>query len=351
MIRRILYKTWPLLLAAITFITVEVAVSHPLFIERYYTKALYPLIAASISYLSSTIPFSIWDVFWIVVTLTLIAALIFVLLKKLKITLFLLRLFQLLAILYCFFYLSWGFNYFRPKIEARSGWDKPAPTEANFREIFDTIIAKTNRSYSVIAYSDYKILDTLIEKSYKSNASFFGIHYPNGYRTPKKMILSSFFAKSGVSGYFGPFFNEIHLNSFLLPTEYPFVLAHEKAHQFGISEEAEANLAAFIVCSTSGDRRLQYSGNLQLLTYFLYDARQLSDRHKYVERIDSLVVKDILTQRRHWHSMENKTLDKVQTAANNAYLKSNKIKEGVKNYNRVVSLVISWYLNNERMKE
>ena len=251
----------------------------------------------------------------------------------------------MLAILYFFFYFAWGFNYFRPKMENRIGWEKPLPDEAFFREILDSIIVETNRSHSIIVPSDYKGIDSLIEISYRNNAGALGIDYPNGSRRPKTMILSSIFAKSGVSGYFGPFFNEVHLNNYLLPMEYPFVLAHEKAHQFGITSEAEANFAAFLICTTSADHRLQYSGNMQLLLYFLADAHQLKDRNVYISRIDSLVIKDIKEQRKHWQDMENKTLDKVQTAANNAYLKSNRIEEGVKNYNNVVSLVITWYFN------
>jgi hypothetical protein len=74
----------------------------------------------------------------------------------------------------------------------------------------------------------------------------------------------------------------------------------------------------------------------------------LEDRNNYVNKIDSLVRVDILLQRNHWHSLENRTLDKVQTAANNIYLKTNRINEGVDNYNRVVSLVISWYMNQKK---
>ncbi len=347
MIKRAVKIGWPFILALLIFCGTALAGQHPSIIEKYYSRGFYPFIATIFSFFSRLIPFSIWEIFWIVSFSILAISLLLVLVRKLKLGTFLLRLFQILAILYSFFYLSWGFNYFRPKIENRSKWSMPAPDEANFREVFDTIISKTNKSYSIIVNSDYKEIDALVEKSFKNNAPLFGINYPNGYRTPKKMILSSFFAKSGVSGYFGPFFNEVHVNRFVLPMEYPFVLAHEKAHQFGITEEAEANLAAFIICSGSEDQRLRYSGNVQLLSYFLSDAHQLQDRNEYANKIDSLVKKDILYQRKHWHSLENKTLDKVQTAANNVYLKTNRIKDGVNNYNRVVSLVISWYLNQK----
>jgi hypothetical protein len=265
-----------------------------------------------------------------------------------KLSTFLLRLFQTMAIIYSFFYFVWGYNYFRPKMESRVGWEKALPDDAYFREILDSIIVNTNKSYCIIAPSDYKGIDSLVEKSYRKNAGALGIDYPNGSRKPKTMILSSIFAKSGVSGYFGPFFNEIHLNQYLLPIEYPFVLAHEKAHQFGISDEAEANFAAFMICTTSVDHRLQYSGDMQLLLYFLSDAHQLKDRREYVDKIDSLVIKDIQGQKKHWQELENRTFDKVQTAANNAYLKTNRIEEGVKNYNEVVSLVITWYFNKKQ---
>jgi hypothetical protein len=336
---------WPFVLALLTFVCVKFGANHPGIIEKYYTEGIYPFIAKTFSFFSQSVPFSLWDTFWIISTLILLIALFLVLIRRLKFSIFILRLFQSLAIIYSFFYFAWGFNYFRPKIENRIGWVKPLPDDSFFRQILDSIIVKTNQSYTLIFPTEYKAIDSLVEKSYRENAKVLGIEYPNGSRTPKTMILSSLFAKSGVSGYFGPFFNEIHLNGNLLPIEYPYVLAHEKAHQFGITDESEANYAAYVICALSPDRRLEYSGNMQLLLYFLSDAHQLKDYKDYVSRIDSLVIKDIQSQRKHWKELENKTLDNIQTAANNAYLKTNRIEEGVKNYSKVVSLVITWYYN------
>lgn len=345
MLKRILSYIWPFILALMTFACIEFGSHHPWMIEKYYSEGLYPFIATTFSFFSSTVNFSLWDMFWIIYVLILVFAIFLVLIKRLKFSIFALRLFQSLAIIYSLFYLTWGFNYFRPKIENRVGWIKPAPDESFFRQILDSIIVKTNKSYTRITASDYKTIDSLIEKSYGENSRALGINYPNGKRVPKTMVLSWFFAKSGVTGYFGPFFNEIQLNGYLLPFEYPFTLAHEKAHQFGITEESEANFAAYVICSTSSDPRLQYSGNMQLLLYFLSDAHQLKNYKEYVDRIDKRVINDIQNERKYWREMENKTFDKIQTAANNAYLKTNKIEEGVKNYNKVVSLVITWYYN------
>ena len=165
------------------------------------------------------------------------------------------------------------------------------------------------------------------------------------------MLFSSFFAKVGVSGYFGPFFNEVHLNHFLFPMDYPYSLAHEKAHQFGIASEAEANLVAFVICITSGDRRLQYSAYSFLMLYFLTDAAHMKDYKDYIEKIDKPVILDLRSRHRYYEALENKTLDKAQTAANDLYLKSNHIEGGVKNYNQVVALVISYYYNLKRKSD
>ncbi len=345
---RILKMIWPFIIAALVFLGVGLAIRNSLWIEHYYSNGVYPIIANLFSGLSSLIPFSLWDLFWVLAILLIILGIALVAFRKIKWSWLLLRIAQAMALLYAIFYLVWGLNYFRPKFETRIGWEKQKANETVFRAILDSIIVHTNSSYTPISSSDYPTINQLVEESYSKNRGVLGINYPNGSRRPKTMLFSSFFAKSGVSGYFGPFFNEIHLNYFLLPMEYPYVLAHEKAHQFGITNEAEANLAAFIVCTTSQDRRLQYSGYVNLLIYFLSDASQLKDIKEYVKKIEKPVILNLRFQRHHWQGLQNKTLDQVQSAANNAYLKTNHIEEGVKNYNQVVALVISWYYNENR---
>ena len=218
------------------------------------------------------------------------------------------RILQFLVLGYSLFYLVWGYNYYRPGIEKRIGWEVPKADEAFFRSILDTLITKSNSTWVPVLTSEYNEIDKLVEESYRRNSGNLGISYPNGTRRPKVMILSSVYSKLGVSGYFGPFFNEIHVDYYVLPVDYPFLLGHEKAHQFGIASEAEANLVSYIICVTSDDRRLKYSGYQSLLLYFLRDASHFKDYHDYLNKIDARVLQD-------------------------------------KNYNQVVSLVISWYFN------
>ena len=349
-IRKIILAAWPFLLAVLVYMGIRIAIHHSTLVESIYSERIYPILAATFSFLSHFIPFSLWDIFWVSIILAIIATLILVIFKRLNFGLYLLRVLQLVALLYSFFYISWGYNYFRPNIEKRLKWETPPADEKLFRSVLDTLIDETNKNYTSFTSVDYPELNKLVEESYRRNAPELDILYPNGTRRPKAMIFSSFFAKLGVSGYFGPFFNEIHLNSYNLPMDYPFVLAHEKAHQFGFTSESEANLVAFIICTKSEDQRLRYSGFQSLLLYFLRDASRMRDYKNFVNKIDTVVIKDFHMRQKYYQALENKNLSRVQTKANDVYLKANKVDKGVKNYNQVVSLVTDWYYNTVMKK-
>jgi len=344
-ITKIIRSVWPFFLALIVFLSTRIAISNPAFVERFYSRGIYPVIASSFSFISNLVPFSLWDIFWIVFLLLIIAGLVLVLIRKIKLGLYLLRTLQAVAFLYSFFYLAWGYNYFRPAIQDRIRWKTPASDVDLFRPVLDSIISGANLNYISIKTSDYAEIDKLVEQSYQAQSRRLAISYPNGKRKPKTMIFSKFYGKLGLSGYFGPFFNEIHLNHTLLPMDYPFVLGHEKAHQFGVTSEAEANLTGYIVCVKAEDQRLRYSGYLSLLLYFMRDASHLKDYHEIIKKIDTRVLDDLRYRQKYYQGLENVTLSDMQTAANNSYLKVNHIEKGVQNYNQVVSLVISWYCN------
>ena len=341
----IIRNSWPFLIALITFFLLMKGADHPESIESLYSKGLYPYIATILSFFSNLFSFSVWDAFWTLFVLTVLVSLGLLISRRMKIGIFLVRTLQTAALLFSFFYFSWGFNYYRQPIEKRLGWTRHIEKEDMCPTLLDSLISGANASRVEIKKEDYPAIDSLVEASYRAHAAYFGYEYPNGGRLPKTMLFTSFFAKSGVSGYFGPFFNEVHLNGKLLPTEYPFVLAHEKAHQFGVSSEAEANFMAWYICNESGDNRLRYSGNIQLLQYFLGDPFHREAIKEYLKRFDKKAMADIMKQRNHWKELRNETLDKAQTAANNAYLKTNRIHEGVMNYNSVVRIAIEWYLN------
>ncbi len=349
-VRKLVRYGWPFILAIIVFLSTRVFIHAPEFIERYYSEGLYPVIAKYLSFFSRLVPFSLWDVFWVIIIILLIAGLFLVLVKKIKFGRYILRTLQVLAILYSSFYILWGYNYFRPMIQTRIGWPVTKPDTTVFKTVLDSLILETNRSYLPSVTSDRSKIDSLVEESYRANSRELKINYPNGYRRPKTMIFSSLYSKLGLSGYFGPFFNEIHVNYNLLPVDYPFVLAHEKAHQFGFTSEAEANFVAFVICTQSPDSSLRYSGYQSVLAYFLKDASRMKGYKYYFNKVDKRVIADYRSRQKYYAGLENRRLSNMQTAVNNSYLKINNIESGVRNYNQVVSLVTGWYSNSILMR-
>jgi hypothetical protein len=346
--KSLILNSLPFIIALIIYVLVRLSVKNPKIVESFYSAGFYPVIEVPLSWFSSLFSFSLGDIFYTIIVLAFIFGLVAVIFRKIKLGVYLLRTIQVAAILYSFFYLFWGYNYFRPGIESRLDWQKFRADEIYFRQVLDTVIVNVNRNFIVLKESEYSSVNDSVDKSYIRNSSSIGINYKGGAKHPKKMIYSSKMAKFGLSGYYGPYFSEVQLNSKLLPMEYPFALAHEVAHKCGVASEAEANFVSFVICNSSEDPRLKYSGNLMIMLYFLNDAQKLKDYGTIVKKIDSRAIADIQFMRKYYTSLQNETLEKVSSAANDAYLKANSIKTGIKNYNQVVALVISGYHNSSK---
>jgi energy-coupling factor transporter transmembrane protein EcfT len=332
----------PIWLALATFGLTEFSARQPELTESVYSQTLYPGIAYLLTFLSHWTSFSLDDAFYGLLLVFLIILLILAIFKKIKLGRFLILVLQSLAICYVLFYWFWGFNYYRTGINDRLSITKSKTDSARFVKVFENLISRTNASYCKFDSISRPEIRELLETSYQKNASFLKINYPLGIRNPKPITLSSFFAKAGIAGYYGPYFSEVHLNNNLLMIEYPQVAAHEFAHQFGITSEAEANFYGWLVCSRSSSKQLQYSANINMVTYFLSQSKHLHNFSELVHQIHKPVIDDIRKIQQHWESMRNETIDKAAGKVNDVYLKSNKIKNGIDDYFGVVQFVMDF---------
>lgn len=340
----------PIWLALITFGLTELLARHPLATETVYSQTLYPLIAFLLSFLSKWISFSLDDAFYALLVVFLVVILILVLFRKIKLGKFLLLFVQTLAVCYILFYWFWGFNYYRTSINQRLQIVKSKPDTIQFVRVFSNLIVQTNESYCTFEYVSCTTIDSLVEASYKKNASFLKLHYPQGNRRPKPITLSSFFAKASIAGYYGPYFSEVHLNDSLLLIEYPQVLAHEFAHQFGITSEAEANFYSWLVCKHSESKYLQYSANISMLNYFLSQGKRLHNFPDLVHQIHKPVIDDIRKVQKHWETLRSEKIEKVAGKVNDVYLKTNKIEKGIEDYFGVVQFVMDFSVDSLAQK-
>ena len=333
------------MLAVSTFGITRLFIQHPAWTENIYSKNIYPIFSSALSHISVFIPFSLDDLFYILLLLTGILIIILLLLRKItgkkagKIVL------NVLAATYIAFYLFWGFNYFRPNVHTRLNLAQREADTTEFIPALKSLIAQTNASFCSFEDFNKQEIDSLVENSYRNLAPTLRIKYPGGKRRPKKITFSRFFARAGIAGYYGPFFSEVQINSNNLPVEYPFVLAHEKAHQFGITSEAEANFYAWLVCTQSNAKQLQYSANLTILRFFLYEGFRLKQYPEIIKQLDEPVKKDFRRIREHWEKLRNEKVDRVATRVNDTYLKTNKVEKGIEDYTGVVQFVMDFELD------
>ena len=333
-------------LAAIVFVCTLLLRQQAEFVEKWYAQKVYPLIASLLSNISAIFPFSLDDLLYIFLLLVPFLLLVLIFTKKIKWKAAGKFLINLLASAFILFYLLWGFNYFRSPLQDRLGINDREPNTEEFVQFVHQYIAELNRLHCDFDKIDKTETDRLIEESYQKLAPLLHFDYPMGKRYDKKITFSGFYSKSGITGYFGPFFNEVHVNKQVLPIEYPFVLAHEKAHQLGVTSEAEANFYSWLVCLNSSSQQIQYSAKLFISFHLFRQARGLEAYKKLVAEISPDVQADINKISEHWNKLRNATMDKTASKLNDAYLKHNNIKSGIKDYTGVVDHVMNFSLDS-----
>lgn len=313
-------------------------------VAEWYMQNVYPIPATVLSYLSSLFPFSLFDV----LTIAAIGLLIFSIIQLLRRRLSFLRWLYYLAMsilwVVLWFYLSWGIGYFRPDYYSRS---EISTVNIGVEDFFQTslrYIDSLNKHHVSIAEIDKDIINEAVEKSYELLHEELNLPYPNGKRNPKRTIYQPLQTKVGVTGFFGPFFNEVHVNTDALPFTYPFTLAHEKAHQLGITSEAECNLYATISCIASENPQVRYSGYYELVSYLLSALRKVSPElyAEALERISPETLADFTREHEFWRQAINPELNELQTKAYDSYLKGNRVSSGIASYSEVVELFLAW---------
>jgi len=257
-------------------------------------------------------------------------------------TIFVLSVFWLII----WFYMVWGIGYFRQGFYDRFDIAPPEEDRDFFEVLLIRYIDSLNVSYVSNPLFDPKEINDEIEKLYGEYYAQLRLPYPNGWRRTKRTFAEPLMTRMGVAGYFNPFLNEIHINNYLLPVSYPYTLAHEKAHQLGITSESECNLFATIICTSSSHQLVRYSGYLKTVSYLLSNFRKISpEKYKeVVDRIDPRIIDDYKEVQEHWKKGINKRLAEMQNKVYDSYLKTNRQEGGILSYSEMTGLLVAWEL-------
>ena len=332
-----------------------------------YTFHIYPTIARLLSPIPNVIPFAVGDIFIALSLIWVIAYPIYSIgfRKKEKLPTFI-HVAEYLTWVYVWFYAAWGLNYSQPTIYSRLEMRPVEARSSDFRAFAYRYADSINAAYLSASkypnkaevfhirsnqpqdpkHPDLRILTQQAVLQGYTTLSDMGINRPfNRQAHAKTMIFSRLSSMAGITGSMGPFFCEFTLNADVQPHEYPATYAHEYAHFLGIANEGEANFYSYIVCTSSADSAVRFSGYYQIFFHMLHNVRDLLGETEYkafIKHIRPEIIRLAESDRQYWLSRHNPIIDATQNFFYNLYLKGNRVEGGMKSYSGVIGIIMAW---------
>ena len=332
-----------------------------------YSFFVYPLIGMVLSHLSGWIPFAVGDLFialsiaWIILYPIYHLCLRKTLIRKgivgkekkvrfLKKRVVFGRVAEYLLWVYAWFYLAWGLNYSQPNIFYRLRMMPAQVSKQTLKDFADRYVDSLNYLSAFSVSQDLKDRTSkMVVQGYLNltkNPGVMGISTPfNEHPHAKTMMFTPLSSMAGVTGSMGPFFCEFTLNGDILPQDYPATYAHEFAHFLGATNEGEANFYSYLVCTSSPDKAVRFSGYYHILFHVLANVDRIlgeEEGNALIKRINPKVLVMAIKERKYWQAKRCKALDTAQDFIFDLYLKGNNVKEGRKSYSGVLMLILSW---------
>jgi Protein of unknown function (DUF3810) len=324
-------------------------------VEGYYSTAIYPLISRLLRILFGWIPFSIGDVFYIIVCVWLLSKIISFL-KKLfgkrvskPYLLYVLQQIVWYALLvYISFNLLWGLNYNRRGIVYQLQLKVTTYSTEDLRTVLQLVVDRLNAldSLSHATRQEFQSKRMLFAGSLRA---YQNLHLRNpvfDYRTPsvKPSIFSYLGNYLGFSGYYNPFSGEAQVNTTVPLFITPFTTCHEMGHQLGYAKEDEANFAGYLAAKSSDDPAFKYSVYFDLYTYAAGEL-YMRDSTLFKPIRDQLrpgIRNDFKELRLFFAKYENPFEPYVRRLYGK-YLKANEQPRGMMSYNEVTGRLIAYY--------
>ncbi|MDC6354807.1 MULTISPECIES: DUF3810 domain-containing protein [unclassified Robiginitalea] len=334
------------------WVLVRWAASSPQWVEKWYSRGLYPYLSGFFRRIYGWIPFSVGDL----VYLGLLAFLLWWLFRKLKtvrrrIPGFLRDLLAGFAILHGTFYLLWGLNYFREPLGAALGMSEEYSRE-ELLQTAEWLAARSNALQETLAgdtltpvrlpYSQGEIREMTVAAYQNISGDFpeFTYRHPS----LKNSLISTALTYMGYGGYLNPFTGEAQVNGRLPLFRYPVVCGHEVGHQLGYSAENETNFIGYLVTQKNPDPYFQYAASAYGLGYCLAEINRVDslERKRITRGLHPGVRSNYAEMQEFWGAYEN-PLEPVFKAVFSKYLEANRQADGIASYNRVVSLLVAYH--------
>jgi hypothetical protein len=254
------------------------------------------------------------------------------------------------AFIYISFHFLWGFNYNLPKIAQRLDLGA-VPIDSmhlitEIRAVQESIVSIRNQlSKDTNALSiqfSWKDLQNDITQNEKPFLKQMGYHYDYDVNIRKLHPYGSLIIFS-TTGIYNPYSLEGHVDGGLYHIGYPFTMAHELGHGYGITDEGDCNFIALLTTLHSSDKYVQYSGLFSYYRYLMRDLHAIAS-HSFEIALSEMPIglKNDLAMHHQVLNSYPELIPKIRDWIYDFYLRSNGIEDGLASYDRVVALAFAY---------
>jgi len=345
-----------IILTPISFLLTQFAKNNMNFAEFYSTR-IYPILAQSISFVSGLVSFSLGE---IILILTVFLLMMYTLLNVIKIIRqkslkflkdYIINLTVIASLLYFFFVLFCGINYYRYEFTTYSGLEVKESSKQELIELCDSLINDANELRKKLNTDENGIAtlddDNFYDTSKRAQSSFNNISnkyevLKGNYPMPKPVLFSRAMSHMQITGVFLPFTFESNVNVDIPSYQIPATMCHELVHIRGFMREDEANFLSYLTCISSGYDDFSYSGTMLALSYSM-NALYSEDYDAFVklhEKYSEGVKRDMKYTGDYWEQFQTKIAE-ISHNINDTYLRANNQVDGVKSYGRMVDLLLA----------
>jgi hypothetical protein len=308
-------------------------------VETWYSGRFYPLLQRVVTPAANTVPFALLDA----AVAAILVALALVFWRRVRarglahgMTSTVVTLVTLTAALVLVFFVFWGFNYRRLPLQDKLDFDARRVTRDGAIALGTHAVSEVN-SLHAVAHDRGAARVPGSAAAFDRAQRLLGSARTAVPGIPKRSLLERYFRAAAVDGMTNPFFLEIIVNPDTLSFERPFVVMHEWAHLAGYANEAEANFVAWLGC-TQGDSMAQYSGWLAIFEHVAASLPR-SDRAALTASLADGPRRD-LHESAARYARSSPVVRDTARGAYDAYLRANRVREGVASYSEVVRLIL-----------
>ena len=308
--------------------------------------------------LTEKLPFSVMEAFWIAAVLL---ALVFIVRsiilpfrrKNPAITVLKRVLIAGGVALWCFgiYGLMWGVGYYTTPFDEAYGFENDGVSSEQLAAVTEFFLERTlelddlvprdeNGRWAVSDADIFAVADTVYDNIYDE--------FPTldiETTAPKEIYFSRIVSRLGFTGFYFWLAGETNINVDSPGPFRPATVAHELAHQKGITGEQECNFLGIVAAASCDSVVYNYSASLKALLN-LMNALYSADKDAWSElraRFEGPMLIDWQENNEYWNSMESK-VEKVSKKVYDGYLKSNGVEEGVRSYGMCVDLLVEYYM-------